>query len=88
MPEEPYRYEARDRIERVTERALKLEGRIEGHEAICAQRYGQLIKELADMQETIATNSKVGLILIIMLFSLEIGRATFPALFELISKVH
>ena len=76
------------RLEQVNEKAIKLAGRIEGHEAVCAQRHAQIIRDLAEMRAYAAMISKVGLILAVMLFGIELGRATFPALFELIERVH
>lgn len=89
MAEEPYRnYEIRDRIEAVNERVVKLEGKHEGHELICAQRQLQILKEFADLRASIAVVSKVGMFMGFVLFALELGRVTFPALFDLLAKVH
>jgi hypothetical protein len=78
--------EIRDRIDVVSERVIRAEGRQEGHEAICAQRYAQILKELAELRAVMTLVSKVGLFLAFVLFTLELGRATFPSLFEFITK--
>ncbi len=87
MPEDPYlNREIRERIETVSDRVFRSEGRQEGHELVCAQRYGQILKELSELKILIITVAKVGLVVAAVLFMLEFGKATFPAIFEAISK--
>ena len=90
MPESefpPYRnYEIRDRIEAVNERTMETKGRIESHEMVCAQRYAQILKDIAELKAYVTMISKVGALLAFILFAMEFGKATFPTLFEVIEK--
>lgn len=89
MAEEPYKnYEIRSRIESVNERVVKLEGKHEGHELICAQRQLQVLREFAELRAIITMIAKVGLFIAFVLFALELGRATFPVIFDLLTKGH
>lgn len=84
---ETYRPDSmRDRLESVSERVTKTEGRQEGHEALCAQRYSEILKAIAALQGDISSVSRLGLVVAVLLFMLELGKATFPALFELMTK--
>lgn len=107
----PYRVaDIRDRLDVIRERVIKLEGRQEGHEEVCTQRYSQVIKDIAAVQTNLAINvaslqksisdsndatqktlvlfAKVGLAISFLLFMIELGRATFPAIFDLLTKGH
>lgn len=86
MPEEPYRYDLRNRVEAINERVVRSEGRQEGHEAVCAQRYAQILKDVAEMRIEMANQSKYGLAIAAVLALIELGRATFPALFDILTK--
>ena len=87
MEQDGYR-NVRDKIESVNERVLKGEGRQDGHEMLCAQRYGQILKELTELRASITTIAKVGLFMAFALFMIELGKATFPALFDAITRIH
>ena len=78
--------DVRDRIAVVNERTIKLEGRMDGHDAVCAQRHSQVIKDLADIRGSIATISKSGLLIAAVLLGIEIGRIGIPEVIELLSK--
>lgn len=90
MPEEDryHNYEIRDRIDKVNERVIRVEGKQESHELVCAQRYAQILKDIAEVKATVTLVAKAGGIVGLALFMLELGKATFPALFELITKGH
>ena len=55
--------EDRQRLEQITERVIKSEGRQEGHEQLCAQRYAQILEKIAQLQTDLRLISKIGLIL-------------------------
>lgn len=78
-------YELR-RVDVINEKVLKVEGRQEGHELLCAQRYMQIIKEMTEIRSETATQSRYGLYIAAVLFLLELGRATFPVMFDLLTK--
>jgi hypothetical protein len=59
MPELPYRNDQiRDRIETVVERVVRIEGRQEGHELLCANRYSQILKEMTELRSDLAESQK------------------------------
>ncbi len=89
MAEEPYRnFEIRDRIEAVNERVVKSEGRQEGHELVCAQRYAQIIQNLTELKTNQSTIAKIGLIIAAGLGAIELGRATVPNIIDLLKALH
>lgn len=77
----------RDRIEIVNERVIKAEGRQLAHEAICIELNRQVLKDIAELRVYITMVAKVGFWLAILLFGVELGKATFPALFDALLKI-
>lgn len=65
----------------VNERVIKNEGRQEGHEQLCAERGAQMLREIAELRAYIVMVTKIGMCLAFALFALELGKATFPAIF-------
>lgn len=90
MPDESevgYRnFEIRGRIETVNEKVIKMEGRQDGHEILCAQRYNEILKQFVEMNTKVTQVSKTGFIIAVILFLLELGRATIPTVMDLLTK--
>lgn len=83
----------RERMDRILERLTKNEGALLGHEDLCAERYGRILdkigivdKSITETREDMAANSRIYMVLASLLFLMEFGRATFPAIFDLIMK--
>lgn len=90
--------DVRDRIAVVDTRVTKLEGRHEGHESICTLRYGEIAKNMSELNtkmsvEFDAQNKKVdrisltGTILAIIIILIELGKATIPGIIDALVKV-
>jgi hypothetical protein len=86
----------RDRIEVVNDRVTEvkgvvteLKGELRGHEQVCLQLNAQILKDIQELRTYITFAIKVGFWLAILLFGVELGKATFPALFDaLLKSVH
>lgn len=82
MPEYDY---FRKRVEEINDKVLTLAGQMRGHEDICAQRYGQLLKDIAEIRSIIWMAMKIAALGFLVLGGIELGKATFPALFDLLT---
>jgi hypothetical protein len=77
----------RERLEMVNDRSIKTDVRQTEHEKLCTQRYSDILEKVNAIRTELATIAKIGLVLAIMLFGVELGRATFPAIFDAITHV-
>ena len=87
MSESHYRnVDIRDRMDVINERVIKAEGRQDGHESLCAERYKQILDFIAALRANIATVSKVGLLMALVLILIELGKASIPTLLSVLTK--
>ena len=84
MPMPEYDY-FRKRVEEINDKVLTLAGQMKGHEEICAERYGQLLKDIAEIRSIIWMAMKIAALGFLVLGGIELGKATFPALFDLLT---
>ena len=89
----------RDRIDKISERVTKIEGRLDSHEMLNDQRYNTIIEKITEVRLNLdkasiefKTNldkmSKIGFIIAMMLFAVELGKATFPQILDVVMKGH
>ena len=77
MEEERYsNFDIRGRIEVVSNEVTKLGGELKGHGELCALRYKGILEE-----------QKYQRWILFMVFGIELGKAAWPAVVEVLSKV-
>lgn len=87
--------ELRHKVDSAIERITRMEGRFDGHETLSSQRYMDTMDRISRMNTDILERitrisadlsniSKWGLIMALLLFSIELGKATFPTLFHVL----
>lgn len=78
----------RDRMDMVSERVIKAEGRQQAHEAVCIQLNTRILEEIAGLRASLRNVCQIGLTIAGLLFLLELGKATIPGIIEIIAKAH
>ena len=75
-----------ERLEQANERMARVEEWSKGHEALCAGRYADIIAKIDEIKSVMTSNGRLYLTIAFALFSLELGKATFPVLFAALAK--
>lgn len=79
--------ETQKRVNDAMAKIYKTEGDLVGHERLCAERYHNILGKIEELQVSINLYVKIGFILSVVLFSIELSRATIPNIIDAILRV-
>ncbi len=83
----PYRNsDIRDRIEVVSQKLSETDTCLRIHTELCTQLNHQILKEIAEIRAYGLLVTKVGFILALALFGVELGKAAWPLIFDIATR--